>query len=105
MKISFSPTRGDAQPKVSVEGDVLTINGDALDLSVVPEGAVLPAGAVASGWIAGPITRAGGELSVTILLPHGADAPEATRFPAPVTVTSGPVPLPAYENPTEEQAE
>jgi len=97
MIINFSPVRGDVQPTVSVSGDVLTINGATLDLSGIPEGATLPADAIASDWIAGPVTRSSGVLSVTLVSPHGANAPEETRFPEPITVTSGVVVFPAYD--------
>jgi len=97
MIINFSPVRGDAQPIISVSGDVLTIDGATLDLSVVPEGATLPADAIASDWIAGPVTRSSGVLSLTLVSPHGANAPEETRFPEPITVTSGVVVFPAYD--------
>ena len=45
------------------------------------------------------MTRAGGVLHLTLILPHGADAPLETRFPAALTLTGdGPVALPPYEN-------
>ena len=99
MIINFSPVRGDVQPTVSVSGDVLTINGATLDLSGIPEGAKLPAEAIASDWIAEEtfLTRTSGVLSVTLVSPHGANAPEETRFPEPITVTSGVVVFPAYD--------
>lgn len=97
MIINLSPVRGDAQPVVSVSGDVLTIDGATLDLSGIPEGATLPADAIASDWIAGPVTRSSGVLSVTLALPFHPNSPEATRFPEPITVTSGAVVLPAYD--------
>lgn len=91
MLIKFSPVRSDdAQPVLSVAGDVLTVNGDAFDFSPLTEGATVQA-------FAGVVTRAGGVVEVTILLPHGANAPQETRFPAPVLVESGPVPLPPYD--------
>ena len=44
------------------------------------------------------ITRISGSLQMTILLPHGANAPEETRHPAPLELTAnGPVALPPYD--------
>lgn len=100
MLISFSPIRSDETLTLSVEGEVLILNGDRLDLSGLPEGALLPPAAIASDWIAGPVERAGGELHVPLRLPLGPDAPEAHRFPAPVTATAGPVALPTEEEPS-----
>ncbi len=79
-------------------GDVLEIDGAPLDLSGIPEGATLPAGAVDCPWIAGPIRREGGVLHLELILPHGPGAPGDRLFPAPLTVTAdGPVALPGTE--------
>ncbi|WP_295530200.1 hypothetical protein [uncultured Thioclava sp.] len=97
MKINLSPVRLDTLLELSVAGDMLTLNGETLDLSAIPEGATLPADAVMSDWVVGPVTRINGELSLTLRLPCGPDAPEETRFPQPITVTEdGPIMLPAY---------
>lgn len=95
MHINLSPQyRGD-QLTISKSGDAITINGKPLDLSAVPDGASLPADAIDSEWIVGPVERKDGELHLTVLLPHGKDAPEAQRFPQPITVTQdGEVTLP-----------
>lgn len=95
MIITLSPMRSDGALDIARHGDVLTINGMTLDLSVIPEGATLPPGAVDSPWIVGPISRTAGVLRLTILLPHGASAGPDVRYPAPLTITSdGPVALP-----------
>lgn len=96
MELKFSPICSDDDLSLSVVGDVLTINGDDLDLSGIPAGATLPRKAVASEWITGPIERdLAGRLHVQIMLPHGPDAPKSRRFPAPITVTAdGPITLP-----------
>jgi len=102
MRILFSPQRSDVeQPAVEVAGDVLTINAEVLDFSPLEEGDTLPAEATGSPWIVGAVTRAGGDVQVTLRLPHGATAPEETRFPQPADVVSGPVPLPPYNAPEE----
>lgn len=86
MKITLNPIRMDAQLSASVSGDVLNINGNAFDLSAYSE----------CEWIIGEPENIDGVWHVTVLLPHGADAPDETRFPAPIIATDGPVPLPPY---------
>jgi hypothetical protein len=98
MFIKLSPTRLDIKLSLSRQDDVLTLNGEDLDLSMLPEGATLPQSAVASYWIAGDITRKDGVLRVPLVMPHGANAPEETRFATSITVQKdGPVALPAYD--------
>lgn len=96
MKLVLSPARADERPSLSVTGDVLTVGGEAFDFTALGEGDVLPGDAIASPWLMGA-TRTAGEIVVTVLLSHGAQAPEEARFPDPVTVASGDVTLPAYE--------
>lgn len=95
MIISFSPVRMDAALNIARKGDVLTINGSAYDFGPLPEGGRLPREAVDCPWLASDVTREGGILRLTLILPHGAYAPPQTLFPAPVTMTGdGPVPVP-----------
>lgn len=102
MHITLTPVRRAAPLSLSRTGDVLTINGQDYDLSGIPEGATLPRDAVACDLLASDIERTGGVLHLTLMLPHGPDAPEATRFPAPITLsTDGPVALPPYDAPTD----
>lgn len=75
MKISFNPIRYSAKLEVMKAGDVLTINGEAFDFSVIPEGALLPGSAVATEFVRGDITRTNGVLSLTLLLPYDVDGP------------------------------
>jgi hypothetical protein len=97
MILTFQPVRMDEALTASVAGDVLTLNGVALDFGPLPAGATLPRAAIASPWIAGDVTCDGaGVLTVPLILPHGANAPEATRFPAPITAGNGPVALPVH---------
>ena len=95
MKISFTPQlRADAL-LLSLDGDVLTVDGIAYDFGPLPEGGTLPRAAVGCPLLASDVTREGGHITLTLILPHGSDAPEAARFPQPITVTqNGPVPLP-----------
>ena len=99
MQITLTPQRRDDTLTLTRSGDVLTINGEAFDFTAIPEGCTLPRDAVACDWLAGNVTRSGGVLHLTLILPHGADAPQATLFPAALTLTGdGPVALPPYEN-------
>lgn len=98
MQINLSPMRGDAPLTLSRLGDVLTIAGEAFDFSALPDGATLPRDAVACPWLASDVERIAGEIVLTLILPHGARAPQATRFPDPIIdPPDGPVALPAYE--------
>lgn len=102
MKIRLVPIRMDERLTVSVQGDVLVLNGVALDLSKVTAKAPMQPGA-GMPWVQGEILRNGKVLEVTLLLPHGADAPEQTRFPADLLIVKdGPVELPPYETPPTE---
>ena len=84
MKINLSPQRRDDTLTITKQGDVLTINGTAYDFSQLPDGGMLPADAVDSEYVIGSVDRVNGELELTLLLPHGADASEAARFPQPI---------------------
>ena len=94
MEITFTPMRRDDSLTLEVGGDVLTVNGTAYDFSGVAEGALLPREAVAGDWLASDVERVAGVLRLTVILPHGADAPEALLYPAPVIAGEGPVALP-----------
>lgn len=65
-------------------GDVLTINGDAVNLSVIPDGAELPAAAIDNPWLTDAVRRIDGVLHVSLILPHGPEASESVRFPAAI---------------------
>lgn len=82
----------------NVAGDVLTVNGEALDFGSLPAGATLPRTAIDCSWIAGDVTRdLAGVLTVPLILPHGSNAPEETLFPQPIEAKDGPVALPPYK--------
>ncbi|MBY6135030.1 hypothetical protein KUV61_04270 [Nocardioides marinus] len=100
MQIDWNPVRRDEALTITKQGDALTINGEVFDFDPLPEGATLPRDAVACDWLASDVERIGGEIHLTLLLPHGADAPEETRFPQPVAMAGdGPVPVPPHSNP------
>ncbi len=82
MRIRLSPQRREGSLVVSKTGDVLTIDGEAFDFSVIPDGATLPRDAIDCEWIAGDVERNGGDLIVPLILPHGPDPSEAVAFPA-----------------------
>jgi len=84
MKIALSPQRRDDTLTVIKQGDTLTINGTAYDFSQLPDGGTLPKDAVDCEWIVSDVNRVDGELELTLLLPHGAGASEAARFPEPI---------------------
>ena len=95
MHITLSPMRRDDTLTLHRAGDVLTVNGQELDLSALPEGATLPRAAVDCDWLASDITRTGGVLHLTLILPHGPipwpAPPEASAvlYPAPITADRG----------------
>lgn len=98
MHITLNPQRSDAALSVAKAGDTLTINGEAFDFSAIPEGATLPAEAVSSEFVAGPVERLDGVLHITLLLPHGANPPPEVAFPAPIIdPPDGPLALPGQE--------
>jgi len=95
MKLIFSPQRRDDVLILSKSGDVLTINGVPYDFSQLPNGATLPKEAIDCEWIVSDVNRVNGEIELTILLPHGANASHEARFPEPINMTNdGQVVLP-----------
>lgn len=102
MIIKLSPVRSDVQLSVIRSGDTLSINGVTLDFARLPDGATLPAEAVSSNFVIGAVERTAGDLVLTLMLPHAADASEAVRFPADIRPGDGPVHLPG-QTPTDHQ--
>lgn len=97
MIITLAPQRLDVTLTVLVAGDALTINGEVFDFTPLPEGATLPADAVDSIYIVGPVERISGEITLTLLLPYAA-TPNHVETPAPIHVTGdGPITLPGVE--------
>lgn len=87
MHVTLSPVRLDETLVASLAGDVLTLNGEAFDFGPLSEGATLPAEAIDSPWIVGPVSRVDGELHLTLRLPHGPNPSQAVAYPRPITVT------------------
>lgn len=101
MHITLSPVRLDETLTASCIGDVLTLNGQAFDFGPLPEGGTLPAEAIASDWIVGPVSRIDGELHLTMRLPHGPNPSRAVAFPEPLVVmVDGEIDLP-FDPPAE----
>lgn len=100
MKISFSPQRrDDALVIEKTIGDRLRINGELYNFNSLEEGDEVPAGAIPTEWIIGPVRRGNGEIDLTILLPHGPNPPQHVAFPEPIIVTeNGLIALPTEEN-------
>jgi hypothetical protein len=96
MQISFSPMRRGDTLMLSKSGDVLTINDEAFDFSGLPDGATLPREAVTCEWLASDVERIDGVIHLTLILPHGAQAPAETLFPALTIATDGDIAVPAH---------
>lgn len=98
MQITLTPMRRDDRLTVELHGDTLVLNGTPYDFSQLPEGAVLPREAVDSDWLASDVVRTDGRLQLTLILPHGASAPDETRYPPLLYLNEdGPVALPPYD--------
>lgn len=95
MFITLSPIRMDQTLTAARTGTGLVLNGTTVDLlSYDSEAAPNP-------WIVGQPFEEAGVWQVTLILPHGGNAPEDTRHPRPVMVESdGPILLPPYDGPS-----
>ena len=95
MLINLSPQRREDILTISKIGETLTINGVSYDFSQLPNGATLPREAINCEFIVSDVNRVNGEIELTILLPHGANASHEARFPEPINMTNdGQVVLP-----------
>lgn len=98
MHIMFSPQRSDHPLTLARQGGALIINGVAYDFTPLPEGAVLPRAAVDCALLVSDVTRVDGILQLTLMLPHGANAPDETLFPAALDLSvDGPATLPPHD--------
>ncbi|WP_269801354.1 tail fiber assembly protein [Pseudomonas monteilii] len=97
MIIKLSPVRSDDGLSVAKTGDILEVNGVALDFLRLADGATLPAEAVGCDFVIGPVERINGDLVLTLMLPHDADAPQGARFPVDLYPADGQVQLPGLE--------
>lgn len=98
MQITWSPMRSDQTLSLSKSGDVLTVNGEVYDLTVIEEGDVLPRNAVVGElevFLASEITRVAGVLHLTLRVPHGPDAGPGARSISSITANDGVIDLPS----------
>lgn len=100
MQITFSPARSDQMLSLSRRGDTLIINGEAFDFSGIPDGAALPSAAVACDWLVSDVERIGGVLYLSLMLPHGSDAPKESLFPNSLMANEGEISLPPSQKET-----
>ena len=81
MIIKLVSTRSDAPLEIVKKGDLLTINGSPFDFGPLPNGATLPAQAIGCEWINDPVERTDGTLVITITMPVGPFARQASWYP------------------------
>lgn len=106
MIIYLSPIRSDRDLSLSKSGDILTVNGDILDFSDLPEGGEYPPEAIENDFIVGGVKRIDGEIHITIMLPYSnPKAPQSITFPDPIFVSvDGEIALPEARNTEAEHA-
>lgn len=107
MRVTFLPQLSDADLTLEKSGDVLTLNGDRLDFSGLPNGGELPGAAIENEFVQGAIRRTNGEIEITIILPYtNLSPPPSVAFPDILTVVEdGPVTLPNGRFSEEENAD
>lgn len=93
IKINLSPIRTKTETKINWAAPILTVNNEPFDLSLLEDGAT------ATGHpVLGDVTRNGDHYECMVLLGHGKNAPEATRFPESLVITqNGVIELPLYD--------
>lgn len=92
ITINYSPLRVDSTLEAQWTAPVLTVNGVDYDLSLLDDG-----DRATQHPVLGDVERNGNDYTVTLRLPHGANAPYTTRFPTPVVMASdGVVDIPAF---------
>ncbi|MBN2628949.1 MAG: hypothetical protein JXR75_00250 [Rhodobacteraceae bacterium] len=96
MILTLSPCRLDAALTAEIDGETITLNGQAVDLSGVVEGMPVRAETLGCIWITGQIERRDGTLHLTLILPHAAEAPLETLWPDQIAASEGLVPLPPH---------
>ncbi|WP_420860195.1 hypothetical protein [Marivivens marinus] len=97
MHIELAPVRHNEPLTVEKSGDALILNGELLDLTGIAEGETVDIDEFDCKWLASAVRREAGQLYLRLVLPHGPEAGDATRYPDPLLLDSdGPVNLPAY---------
>ncbi|RBL69796.1 hypothetical protein C3E98_019065 [Pseudomonas sp. MWU13-2625] len=104
MIINLSPQRREDALSIIKSGDVLTLNGEVFDFSLIQEGDTLPASAITSPWFLNKVERNGGELELTLIFPNPPNFSQEQAFPVPlVDIPDGAVQLPQPLSDTPEQ--
>lgn len=89
MMIFLKPQFASGTLNISKQGDSLTINGDVLDFTDLPEGGEYPPEAIDNDFVVGGVKRVDGDVHIAVLLPYSnPNPPRAVAFPDPVTVTA-----------------
>lgn len=83
IKLNFSLVRADEKTTLSLDGLVLTVNGEVTDLATLPDGATANTDQILT------CTRTGDDYELTVMLTHGATAPHETRFPESIEIQDG----------------
>ncbi len=99
MQIKFVPQRRDGGLAVTLLGELLILNGVSFDLSGIGEGQILPITALDSTFFSGPITRAGGVIQVSVVLPYDEESEIDPMEIVEVTATIGDVDVPGHDTP------
>ena len=98
MRLTFAPMRSDTVLTLHRAGDILSMNDTAFDFSEVSEDTPLLREDIDCDWLASDVTRVDGELQLTLVLPHGGNAPPETLFPTPLDLfEDGIIPLPPHD--------
>ncbi len=110
MKIKLWPDLVDWPLEASVSGNIITINGENIDLSGIPDGFRLPGSAIGNRFFVESefVERNGNTLHLTLRLPVAWDSPEQYRNPAEpliLDVQSGQVKFPDTSPPEPEVPE
>jgi len=88
MLIKFSPVRSDSGDiLIDVEGDTILVDGEVFDFGPMGMGDRLPSDACTPNPFFGNITRGPHGIELMVVLPHGANASHARRFPEPIIMT------------------
>lgn len=106
MKITLFPSFAGEELTATVKGDVITINGEAIDLSGIPEGYMLPGTAVGNPHFVAhiPVERINGELHFALIIKvfEGTDISiRSPEKPNVISVKSGNVKFPDVSVPVE----